>query len=254
MHFWGDEMAGKASISKKDERTLHVKSGNRCAMCKIVLVDTKNPNAACIGENAHIYGEKPGAARFDATKSDSFVNSEKNLLFLCCNCHKKIDTDIASYPVDTLFTLKKQHEQWVENTLAKESISYSFAEIEVLAQYLVSSKAFIQDVSSFRLLKIRDKINKNSLQDVQHYITMGLSNIHTISEYLNRHPDPLFATKLTSIMAQKYQELKNESSDSNEVFYKLWDIASGNNNDFKYRAAGLGILTYFFEKCEVFEK
>ena len=104
-------MSNKATISKRDERLLHTKSGNRCAMCRTVLVDTNNPSAACIGENAHIYGEKPDAARYDSTKDAAFVNSEQNLIFLCCNCHKKIDTDVSSYPADELFKLKAQHEQ-----------------------------------------------------------------------------------------------------------------------------------------------
>jgi len=61
-------MANKANISKINERLLHTKSGNRCAMCKILLVDPNNPSTACIGENAHIYGEKADAACYDATK------------------------------------------------------------------------------------------------------------------------------------------------------------------------------------------
>lgn len=81
----------KAPISAKNERLLHTKSGNRCAMCNIVLVE----HAVCIGENAHIYGEKPDAARYDASLPVSYVNSEPNLIFLCCNCHKKIDLTVS---------------------------------------------------------------------------------------------------------------------------------------------------------------
>ena len=55
-------------------------------------------------------------------------------------------------------------------------------------------------------------------------------------------------------MAQRYHELKASKLDSYEIFDELWTFASGNNSDFSYKAAGLGILTYFFEKCEVFEK
>lgn len=252
--YWGEKMSNKATISKRDERLLHTKSGNRCAMCKTILVDVGNTSAACVGENAHIYGEKPDAARYDATKDSSFVNSEQNLIFLCCNCHKKIDTDVASYPANELFALKAQHEQWVTQKLEEKSISYSFAELEVLAKYLVSSTASAQTTSSFSLLKIDEKIKKNSLIDVQGYITMGLSSNFTIADYLNRHPDPLFAAKLTNIMAQKYRDLKSNGLDNYEIFDELWTFASGNNSDFSYKAAGLGILTYFFEKCEVFEK
>ncbi len=50
-------MANKVTISPKNQRLLHSKSGNRCAMCKMLLTDPANENAACIGENAHIYGE-----------------------------------------------------------------------------------------------------------------------------------------------------------------------------------------------------
>lgn len=247
-------MSNKATISKRDERLLHTKSGNRCAMCKTLLVDVGHPSAACVGENAHIYGEKPDAARYDPTKDASFVNSEQNLIFLCCNCHKKVDTDVASYPANQLFALKMRHENWVAQKLEEKSISYSFAELEVLAKYLILSPASVCTTSSFSLLKIDEKIKKNSLQDVQRYITMGLSSNLTIADYLNRHPDPSFAAKLTNIMAQKYHELKSNGLDSYEIFAELWNFASGNNSDFSYKAAGLGILTYFFEKCEVFEK
>lgn len=97
-------------IPLKEQRKLHAKSGNRCAICKTVLVDVKNVTSACIGENAHIYGEKPGAARYDATKNKKFVNSEENLIFLCCNCHTKIDNEEKDYPTEKLFEIKKQHE------------------------------------------------------------------------------------------------------------------------------------------------
>jgi hypothetical protein len=244
----------KAKIKPKDERILHTKSGNRCAICRAVLVDAGNPNAACIGENAHIYGEKPDAARYDASKDETFVNSEKNLIFLCCSCHKKVDTDTASYPVEKLFKLKTEHELWVEQSLEEQSMSYSFAELEVLANYLIKSNAQTPIPTSFYLLKIEKKIEKNALQDVQRFITMGLSSNSTIEDYFNRHPDPTLATQITNIMSNKYVTLKTQGLDSTDIFYELWDFASGAQSDFNYKAAGLGILSYFFEKCEVFEK
>lgn len=247
-------MSNKATISKKDERILHSKSGNRCALCKVILVDPNNPKAACIGENAHIYGEKPTAARYDPAKNEAFVNSEENLIFLCCNCHKKVDTDVGSYPPDTLFSLKSKHENWVVAKLEEGNVSYSFAELKVISDYIIASNTEMQHTQSYSLLKISEKIQKNSLQEFQKHITMGLSNIPIIEDFLNKYPDSNFAVKLTSIMAQKYKELKQSGQDSGDIFINLWDFASGNKTDFNYKAAGLGILTYFFEKCEVFEK
>lgn len=244
----------KAHISDKDQRKLHSKSGNRCAMCRTVLVDVDNPSSSCVGENAHIYGEKPDAARYDASQPDAFVNSEKNLIFLCCNCHKKIDTDIGSYSPEFLFDLKMSHEKWVIESLGQAGNNYTFAELEVLCKFLVNNNVRGKHTYNYLLLQIDQKIDKNSLQPVQKYIDMGLSSIGTIEDYLNKNPDPFFATILTSIFSDKYNKLKQQKTDSCEIFYDLWDFACGNKQDFEYRAAGLGILTYFFEKCEVFEK
>lgn len=83
---------------------------------------------------------------------------------------------------------------------------------------------------------------------------MGLINTETIEDYLNRNPDSTFATRLTNSIVKKYNELKSQKLDSCSIFTELMKFASNGNNDFKYQAAGLGILAYFFEKCEVFEK
>ncbi len=83
---------------------------------------------------------------------------------------------------------------------------------------------------------------------------MGLTKITTVEDYLNRNPDIYFSERLTNIMVQQYLELKSRCADNVEIFNILWDITSGYYTQFTYRAAGLGILVYFFEKCEVFEK
>jgi hypothetical protein len=247
-------MASKVSISKRNERILHSKSGNRCALCKEILADPNNPDTACIGENAHIYGEKPDAARYDANQDAAFVNSEKNLIFLCCNCHKKIDTDISSYSPKFLFDLKRKHETWVAEMLAKESMNYTFVELEILAKYILEEKGGSHVPSSYELVEIEDKIKKNSLDEVKNYITMGLTNNNTIVDFLNNYPTPSFAKTLNAIMSEEYKKLKDKGLDSVTIFYELWKITSGNKDDFIYKAAGLGILSYFFEECEVFEK
>lgn len=244
----------KATITNKNERKLHSKSRNRCAMCKCVLVDVDNPNAACVGENAHIYGEKPGSARYDASKDKSFVNSEQNLIFLCCNCHKKIDTDVNSYPPEKLFELKSKHENWVYRQLEINSTSFGFAELEVLVKYIIKSGNSLEHKSDYSILDFNKKIEKNSLQEVQQELSIGLLNVYTIEDYLNRHPDTNLSSELTNIMSDKYCELRSMGLNNVEIFDELKNFACGYSSEFSYIAAGLGILTYFFEKCEVFEK
>ncbi len=175
------------------------------------------------------------------------MKSEQNLIFLCCNCHKIIDTEVAAYPVDKLFDLKSKHEAWVVKSLAESSVYY--AELQVLTSYLVEDNGSHQIPDDYTLLKISDKIQKNSLSDVQNYINMGLSNVATIEDYLNRHPDPRFAFRLTGSMAEKYKGLKEQRLDPVDIFYTLWEISCGGNNDFNFKAAGLGILVYFLKSA-----
>lgn len=247
-------MAGKAKISSRYERLLHIKSGNHCAKCRCILAEGTSNTSACVGENAHIYGEKPGSARYNADLDDDYVNSYENLIFLCATCHKIVDTEVDNFPPEKLFNMKREHENWFRNKLEEGANGFTFAELEVLAKYLMSIGGILNRKPDYDLLAIEKKIDKNSLQDVQNEINISLTKINTVEDYLNRNPDIYFAERLTDIIVQKYLELKNRCADNVEVFKALWDITSGGYTDFNYKAAGLGILVYFFEKCEVFEK
>ena len=244
--------ASKATITVRNQKLLHAKSGNRCAMptCNIVLVE----RSVCIGVNAHIYGEKEGAARYDATKPPEYVNSEANLIFLCCNCHTKVDTEVSTYPPEALFAMKAEHEQRVVLALQQGSVSYTYAELEVITSFLIQQSGKATAGANYHLLHISEKIQKNQLADVQGYIDMGLLSVSRIEDYLNRHPDSSFADNLTKIFVEKYTALKSEESDPICIFNGLWDFACNEQDDYNYRSAGLALLVYFFEKCEVFER
>ncbi|MEU4806582.1 hypothetical protein, partial [Actinosynnema sp. NPDC023587] len=66
---------------------------------------------------AHIYGVKPGAARYrpdmDASERDSFAN----LLLLCLAHHEEVDDDEDLYPSETLKKWKADHEGDAHSTL-----------------------------------------------------------------------------------------------------------------------------------------
>lgn len=52
----------------------------------------------------------------------------------------------------------------------------------------------------------------------------------------------------------EYNRLFMSGVSGNDLFFSFLKFASGNSQDFTQQAAGLTVLTYFFEKCEVFEK
>ncbi len=110
-------------MSKFTELTikmLYAKSGNICAFptCNEHLI-SDNVN---ISQIAHIISEQPNGPRHVAGLNPNFYDSEENLILLCGNHHKKVDTNILEYPIETLIKMKQLHETQISNTLlgAKE--------------------------------------------------------------------------------------------------------------------------------------
>ena len=104
------------AISDKTRKTLWGKSGNRCAFCKIELVVSKtNDNDLNIGEECHIISSKVNGPRFNPSLKD--FDTYENLILLCRNHHKEIDSLVDSFPEEILRYMKQNHENWVSDTL-----------------------------------------------------------------------------------------------------------------------------------------
>lgn len=90
-------------------RKLYIFSGNMCAMpdCKQVLIDE---DGTWIGEVAHIHAASDGGPRANTSLSQEERREAKNLILLCRNCHKKIDSKVEQYPAEKLLQIKEEHE------------------------------------------------------------------------------------------------------------------------------------------------
>ncbi|MEK2483022.1 HNH endonuclease [Providencia stuartii] len=108
------------AIGQKDIKLLWGRSGNRCAICQVELTQDKNSttSAFTLGEQAHIVGEKEGAARGKSTLTLEERNSYHNLILLCPNHHTEIDNNEEDWPVEKLHIVKSEHELWVMETLS----------------------------------------------------------------------------------------------------------------------------------------
>ncbi len=243
----------KKSIPVSTAKMLYANSAGLCCICKAqVVIQTTKDGLKQIGAMAHIAGENAGSARYDEEMTDEQRYSYDNLMLLCPNCHATIDNAPESYSVKALKDHKQKHEAYIKAQLFQFAQSTSFAELEVLLDYVVTSSSFINE--DLTLITPKDKIHLNSLESVSSYIEMGLLKSGTVADYLNRHPEPRFSKTIKGNFTNKYIELKDSGMDSKEIFFELWDFAANCNQDFALRAAGLAILTYLFEICEVFEK
>jgi len=96
--------------SRPTVKRLFALSGNKCAFpdCRSPLVDPTG--GSIIGEVCHIKGEKPGAARYDATQTNQERHSFGNLILLCGMHHKIIDDNPQEHPVENLRKWKASHQ------------------------------------------------------------------------------------------------------------------------------------------------
>ncbi|MDD3607202.1 MAG: HNH endonuclease [Candidatus Moranbacteria bacterium] len=244
------------SITEKTKKILFAESGNRCAFpeCRQVLVLNGEGNEhSIVGEMAHIKGEKPTAARYDESMTQIERDAPENLVVLCNIHHKVIDDQEKNYPVEMLLEIKNNHRNWVLKNIQKEIPNISFAELEVLTKFLMENSS---NESNFELINISEKIQKNELSsEVENLIKMGLSRANLVKEYIKSSIDVNFGERLRDRFVEKYKELKSENNLSGDsLFYELFDFSCGGSSDFNIKAAGLVILVYFFEACDIFEK
>jgi len=75
--------------------------------------------AIVVGEAAHIYGARPGSARFLNTMTDASRGDVTNGIWLCRNCHKMVDADPAQFPAELLFEWRRDHERLCLASLGK---------------------------------------------------------------------------------------------------------------------------------------
>lgn len=105
------------TISDKTRKQLWGLSGNRCAICKEELFarGDRPEDSFNIGDECHITSEKPKGPRYAPGLPD--YDKYENLILLCKNHHKEIDTLIDSYPEELLRFMKTNHENWVREKL-----------------------------------------------------------------------------------------------------------------------------------------
>lgn len=245
-------------ISSKVQKILCTRSGNRCANpeCRKILVVDKTDSdiESLVAQMAHIAGEKEGSPRYDNTMTTKERNSYANLIFVCGNCHKMIDDQPNTYTVEKLHEMKTNHEKWILESTEKEMTNVTFTELDMVTKYLLSDQVVTTD--SYTLITPKEKIRKNELSsETERLIRSGMVEVKEVGQFIDGSPDMHFGDRLKQGFVIEYERLKNEMGLTNdELFNGLLDFASGKSENFLQRAAGLTVLVYLFEKCEVFEK
>ena len=118
------------AISDKTRKILWARSGNKCCLCNTDLVTSpKEPFATTvIGEECHIVSEATNGPR-NSVILDFQYDVEDNLVLLCANCHKKIDSNVAYYTVEKIKEIKENHTEEVRAKLEQKEPENTFNKI-----------------------------------------------------------------------------------------------------------------------------
>jgi hypothetical protein len=118
------------SIDARTRKILWAKAGNRCSyryageVCNEELVITDGKDVTLIGNECHIIGEKPKAARYLPHYEGR--NSYDNLILMCPKHHKIIDANEKKYTAQVLREMKKAHEKTITERLTSRKLSELF--------------------------------------------------------------------------------------------------------------------------------
>lgn len=237
---------------------LAFRSGDRCALpgCgKALTRDGQQADPVVTGQAAHIAGEKEGAARYDPSMTDEQRNHYNNLIYLCGDCHGLVDKQEVEYSVRRLLELKSEHEAKVSVAVADAFPDVGFRELEVATQWILQVQPS-QSSQDFLLTPPKEKIKKNNLTETaQRIITMGLSVARDVKSFVEKvsQIESDFPDRLKAGFLEEYYRLKREGHAGDVLFDLMCGFAQRGLVG-TARVAGLAVLIYLFEACEVFEK
>lgn len=103
---------GRDDFTRKTVELLAKRAGGRCSICQCT---TWGPNdspysATNIGKAAHIAAASVGGPRYDERMDPEERSSVSNGIWLCSNCHDKVDRNVHSYTTEYLNRLKREAE------------------------------------------------------------------------------------------------------------------------------------------------
>lgn len=239
---------------------LAFRSGGQCAYkncLKELTVDAPScGDPVVIGEAAHIAGENPKAARYDPSMTDEERNHYENLLYLCGDHHTQIDKQESSFPVSLLKLLKKEHEEKVRKAMNDAFSDIGFPELAMATQWVQTFDPSM-DNQDYALSAPDAKIKKNGLANGSRLtITMGLSVARLVGEFIQHEAqlDQTYPEKLKAGFLEAYFGYRKKGIAGDDLFDLMCEFAQRGMNKQVGRSAGLAVLVYLFEKCDVFEK
>jgi hypothetical protein len=192
------------SITSKERKKLWAKSGNRCAICKTELFSKEEADETLnIGEECHIISSADKGPRH----KNGLLNYDtyENLLLLCRNHHKEIDTLIDSSPEELLMYMKSNHENWVKKTLDQSLDKDEKIQPKLLTR-MTSGKDLLNILSGIH--GCRTDYDEASTEEENEFIGSILQTLSDYADLSGMGIEPFEKVKIASQLSLLLKELE----------------------------------------------
>lgn len=224
--------------------------------CKHLTYEATVGTDTYVAEAAHIKGEKALAPRYDSSMTETQRNAIDNLIYFCTDDHTIIDKVHIDWPVDRLVEIKRAHESKVRDAMIEAFADVAFPEL-LSAVAWVTTQVAAGSANSFEVIPPDDKIKKNELSIAsRHIVVAGLVSRATVAGFVESETqlDSDFPDKLKAGFLAEYFSLKHNGHRGDVLFELMCAFAIRGLKKQGDRTAGLAVLVYLFEICDVFEK
>lgn len=86
------------------------------------------------------------------------------------------------------------------------------------------------------------------------FLTMGRQRERLVQQFIDRHPDPTLGERIAGAFRSEYLRLRDDRFGPDEIFTRLQVFAgSSTRGGVEHEAAVLTVLSYLFERCDIFE-
>ncbi|MBX9255310.1 hypothetical protein [Desmonostoc muscorum] len=159
---------------------------------------------------------------------------------------------IKEYQTEFNYLSNSQQEQ---DLLVNAMANITFRELDMVTDGILSMPVEFDE--SYTVVPVVRKMSQNELTgSAQSRLTSGVIQARMVGKFVENMVNviPDFPEKLKAGFAREYHNLRAAGLTGNALLDALHEFSCNRSLDYDLRAAGLAVLYYLFEKCEVFER
>lgn len=214
--------------------------------------DATEGTVATVGQECHINAVSPGGPRPFQEGITTDPNAYDNWILLCPTHHKIVDDDPIEYTADVLRQWKLDREN--EIIRGWQVAQFNFQELEEIITWLAETTDV--PASNLLLTPIEDKIARNNLSlSTRKLIAIGIGFVGEAESYVNQisRTRPGFAYQLLGPLLTLYGNLKEDGISNDDLVSELVHFACGHSRIPSKWLAGIVLIAYFFERCDLLD-